>query len=76
MADHLPTHVVVDPLDGYTWARDEIGYPFVEATARAFCEARNRALIVPRYRLFGVVDLGLVRSQDDHRNRAGGVHHE
>ena len=37
----MPTHIVIDTRDGWTWARDRDGHPFTEATATTFRDLLN-----------------------------------
>lgn len=37
-----PTHVVVDTIDGYTWAKDMRGESFTQLTATGFARAMNQ----------------------------------
>jgi hypothetical protein len=37
----MPTHIVIDTRDGWTWARDRDGHPFTETTATTFRDAMN-----------------------------------
>lgn len=38
---NIPTHVVIDTEDGWTWWRDAHGLPFVEDTATAWAAVMN-----------------------------------
>jgi hypothetical protein len=49
-----PSHVVVDLLDGYTFARDARNQGFTEVTAWAFAKERNAASKRPTYRVFAL----------------------
>jgi hypothetical protein len=37
----MPTHIVIDTRDGWTWARDRNGNPFTEGTATVFRNLLN-----------------------------------
>jgi hypothetical protein len=38
---NIPTHIVIDTRDGWTWARDRDGNPFTEETATTFYHQMN-----------------------------------
>lgn len=37
----MPTHIVIDTTDGWTWARDRNGNPFTDETAHAWAKLLN-----------------------------------
>lgn len=55
----LPTHVVVDQIDGYTFWRGSGGAPFTEETALAFAAHRtaDRKAGVPPFRAFRLLEV-------------------
>jgi len=59
----LPTHVVIDLADGWTWSKDGDGNPFTETEAHRFCDILNDER-KPEHRTFIVATVTPLRSPE------------
>jgi hypothetical protein len=59
----MPTHIVIDTRDGWTWARDVDGHPFTETTATLYAALLNDNS-KPEYRTYIVAVVTPVMSPE------------